>query len=81
MTGCSPCWAQVLTLVSNFLAGECIEAVSHELTFFTLPNCFELFGFDLLVDEDWRVWLLEVSLAEPMTTSLCCSKALMPLAL
>lgn len=29
--------------------GECLEAVSSELSFFTLPNCFELFGFDLLV--------------------------------
>ena len=42
-------------------AGSCIEAVSSELTFFTLPNCFELFGFDFLVGEDWNVWLLEVS--------------------
>ena len=41
-------------------AGECLEAVSAELSFFTLPNCFELFGFDLLVDEDWHLWLLEV---------------------
>ena len=31
------------------LIGECLEAVSGELSFFTLPNCFELFGFDLLV--------------------------------
>jgi len=38
-----------------------MEAVSSELTFFTLPNCFELFGFDFLVDESWNVWLLEVS--------------------
>ena len=44
--------------------GECMEAVSAELTFFTLPNCFELFGFDLLVDEDWHLWLLEAN-AEP----------------
>ncbi len=29
--------------------GECMEAVSCELSFFSLPNCFELFGFDLLV--------------------------------
>ena len=42
-------------------AGECIDAVSGELTFFTLPNCFELFGFDLMVDDQWHVWLLEVS--------------------
>ena len=44
--------------------GECMEAVSAELSFFTLPNCFELFGFDLLVDRDWRLWLLEAN-AEP----------------
>ena len=44
-------------------AGECMEAVSSELSFFTLPNCFELFGFDLLADEDWRLWLLEVELS------------------
>ena len=41
-------------------AGECLEAVSGELSFFTLPTCFELFGFDLVVDKDWHVWLLEV---------------------
>ena len=45
------------------VAGECLEAVSGELSFFTLPTCFELFGFDLVVDEDWHVWLLEVHAA------------------
>ena len=44
--------------------GECLEAVSHELTFFPLPGCFELFGFDLMLSADWRVWLLEAN-AEP----------------
>lgn len=44
--------------------GECLEAVSHELTFFPLPRCFELFGFDLMLDADWRLWLLEAN-AEP----------------
>lgn len=51
-------------------AGECIDAVSGELTFFTLPNCFELFGFDLLVDEEWHVWLLEVTHC-PLTKHAC----------
>ena len=41
-------------------AGEAFDAVSNELTFFTLPNCWELFGFDLMLDENWHVWLLEV---------------------
>ena len=27
-------------------------------------DCFELFGFDFLVDADWQLWLLEVN-AEP----------------
>lgn len=30
----------------------------------SLADCFELFGFDLLMDADWRVWLLEAN-AEP----------------
>lgn len=36
------------------IIGECLDAVSGELTFFTLPNCFELFGFDLMVDDCWQ---------------------------
>ena len=26
-----------------------------------LENCFELMGFDFLIDEDFRVWLIEVN--------------------
>ena len=32
--------------------------------FLVLPNCFELFGFDFLVDEDLNVWILEVTREE-----------------
>jgi len=46
------------------LVGQCFEAVSAELSFMPLPNAFELYGFDFLVDSDWRVWLLEVN-AQP----------------
>merc|ERR1711990_517603 len=28
---------------------------------FTLPQCFELFGLDFVVSDDWNAWLLEVN--------------------
>ena len=46
------------------LVGEAFAAVSSELSFMPLDNAFELFGFDLLVDASWKVWLLEAN-AEP----------------
>mmetsp|Transcript_2633 Transcript_2633/g.7837 ORF Transcript_2633/g.7837 Transcript_2633/m.7837 type:complete len:443 (-) Transcript_2633:1024-2352(-) len=53
-----------VTQKARAIIGECLEAVSHELTFFPLPDCFALFGFDLMVDQEWRVWLLEAN-ADP----------------
>ena len=49
---------------SAALVSEAFAAVSAELAFMPLPNAFELFGMDLLVDSDWHVWLLEAN-AEP----------------
>ena len=33
-----------------------MEAVSDEPTLFKLPRCFELLGFDLMVDVELRLW-------------------------
>ena len=36
-------------------------AIKHELNPNRRKGCFELFGYDFIIDEDFRVWLLEVN--------------------
>lgn len=40
--------------------------------------CFELFGFDFLLDEDFRVWLLEVNTNPFLGTPNAYMKELVP---
>ena len=35
-------------------------AQTERKLFWPMASCFEVFGFDFLVDADWKVWLLEV---------------------
>ncbi len=56
---CARVFADCATLI-----GEAFAAVSSELSFLPLDRSFELYGFDLLVDADWHVWLIEAN-AEP----------------
>lgn len=36
------------------------KSASNQLNSNKIPHSFELFGYDFLVDEDFRVWLIEV---------------------
>ena len=40
---------------------DSILACKQQISSNTRKDCFELLGYDFLIDEDFRVWLLEVN--------------------
>eukprot|EP01062_Namystynia_karyoxenos_P013669 TRINITY_DN14914_c0_g1_i1.p1 TRINITY_DN14914_c0_g1~~TRINITY_DN14914_c0_g1_i1.p1 ORF type:complete len:600 (+),score=172.18 TRINITY_DN14914_c0_g1_i1:141-1940(+) len=49
-------WTRMETMVITTLLSICSYIPSN-------PPCFELYGFDLIIDEAFKVWLLEVNFA------------------
>ena len=43
------------------IAIDCYKSSKDSMNPSDRKNCFELFGFDYLIDEDFRVWLIEVN--------------------
>lgn len=40
---------------------DCFLSVRHKMNPNNRKNCFEVFGFDFLLDEDFRIWLIEIN--------------------
>jgi hypothetical protein len=40
---------------------DCFLSVRHKMNPNNRRNCFEVFGFDFLLDEDFRIWLIEIN--------------------
>lgn len=61
--GLSPEWKEKVFDQICAIAGEVFEAAARGMMvhFQTLPNAFELFGVDFLVDKDGNTWLLELN--------------------
>lgn len=46
----------------NAIVGNVMQALHEESSvFIPMPNCFEIFGFDFLVDESGQVYILEAN--------------------
>lgn len=58
----------------NFLIEQSLRAVQHVMV--NDPHCFELYGYDVLVDDALRPWLIEINASPSMAPTTAADGAL-----
>lgn len=66
-------WSQIYDLIiKSFVSGEHAIFAAFKKTCIHRSNCFELFGYDVMLDENLKPWLIEINLSP----SLACDSPL-----
>jgi hypothetical protein len=62
-------WSRIYdVIIKSFLSVEGILFNATKKTCTHNSNCFELYGFDILIDSDFKPWLVEVNLSPSLQT-------------
>jgi len=66
-------WSRIFdVIIKSIISGENSIFNAVKKTCIHKTNCFELFGFDILIDSDLKPWLIEINLSP----SLACESAI-----
>ena len=51
------------------IATDCVRAVFHKITTKKKNFCFELFGLDFMIDDNYKAWLIEANVNPDLDSS------------